>query len=53
MSEAQNCMSRKPIHDVPPRELEDEELVARSRAGDVGAFRGIATRYYSLVYSPI
>jgi hypothetical protein len=28
----------KPIHPVPPRELEDEELVARSRAGDVDAF---------------
>ena len=43
-------MSMKPIHDVPPRELEDEELVARSRTGDVGAFRVIATRYYSLIY---
>ena len=44
-------MSMKPIHDVPPRELEDEELVARSRTGDVGAFRVIATRYYSLIYT--
>ena len=41
----------KPIHDVPPRELEDEELVVRSRTGDMGAFRGIATRYYSLIYT--
>ena len=41
----------KPIHDVPPPELEDEELVARSRTGDVGAFRGIAMRYYSLIYT--
>jgi len=44
-------MSMKPIHDVPPRELEDEELVVRSRTGDMGAFRGIATRYYSLIYT--
>src|ERR1019366_70857 len=44
-------MSMKPIHDVPPRELEDEDLVARSRTGDVGAFRVIATRYYSLIYT--
>jgi DNA-directed RNA polymerase specialized sigma24 family protein len=36
---------------VPPSELEDEELVARSLTGDVGAFRGIATRYYSLIYT--
>ena len=41
----------KPIHDVPPPELEAEELVARSRTGDVGAFRGIAMRYYSLIYT--
>ena len=44
-------MSMKPIHDVPLPELEDEELVARSRTGDVGAFRVIATRYYSLIYT--
>ena len=44
-------MSMKPIHDVPLPELEDEELVVRSRTGDVGAFRGIATRYYSLIYT--
>src|ERR1039457_31757 len=44
-------MRMKPIHDVPPRELEDEELVARSRTGDVGAFRVIAMRYYSLIYT--
>jgi DNA-directed RNA polymerase specialized sigma24 family protein len=44
-------MSMKPIHDAPPPVLEDEELVARSRTGDVGAFRGIATRYYSLIYT--
>src|ERR1039457_549001 len=41
----------KPIHDMPLSELEDEELVVRSRTGDVGAFRGIATRYYSLIYT--
>ena len=40
----------KPIHNVPPPEIEDEELVARSRTGDVSAVRGIATRYYSLIY---
>jgi hypothetical protein len=39
----------KAIHNVLPPDLEDEELVARSRTGDVGAFRGIATRYYSLI----
>jgi hypothetical protein len=39
----------KPIHPEPLPDLEDEELVARSRTGDVGAFRGIATRYYSLI----
>ena len=44
-------MSMKPIHDAPPPVLEDEELVARSRTGDVGAFRVIATRYYSLIYT--
>jgi len=41
----------KPIHNASVPELEDEELVARSRTGDVGAFRGIATRYYSLIYT--
>ena len=41
----------KPIHDVPLSELEDEELVVRSRTGDVGAFRDIAMRYYSLIYT--
>jgi hypothetical protein len=35
-------MSMKPIHDVPPPELEDEELVARSRTGDVYAGGGPA-----------
>ena len=40
----------KAIHNVLPPDLEDEELVARSRTGDVGAFRVIATRYYSLIY---
>ena len=44
-------MSMKLIPDVPPRKLEDKELVARSRTGDVGAFRGIAMRYYSLIYT--
>jgi RNA polymerase sigma-70 factor (ECF subfamily) len=44
-------MSMKPIHDVPPPELKDEELVVRSRTGDVGAFRGIAMRYYALIYT--
>jgi len=43
-------MSMKLIPDVPPTEIEDEELVARSRTGDVGAFGSIATRYYSLIY---
>jgi DNA-directed RNA polymerase specialized sigma24 family protein len=30
-------------------ELDDEELVARSLAGDVEAFREIAARYYPLI----
>jgi hypothetical protein len=42
MSEAQNCMSMKPIRPVLPRQLEDEELVARSRTGDVYAGGGPA-----------
>jgi len=48
---AWRIMSPKLIHNVPLRGPEDEELVVRSRTGDVGAFRGIATRYYSLIYT--
>jgi DNA-directed RNA polymerase specialized sigma24 family protein len=34
-----------------PADLDDHELVARSRAGDVEAFREIAARYYPLLRS--
>ena len=36
------AMSMKLIPDVPPRKLEDKELVARSRTGDVYAGGGPA-----------
>ena len=37
------------INILSPAELDDEELVARSLAGEVEAFRQIGVRYYALI----